>query len=154
MAFSRKLLTKGKVTSGPSWSNRCPLGITSVWRRKWQPTPVLLPGKSHGLRSLVGYSPWGCKESDTTERLHFTFCLNHKWFCRSLSHPCWAGHLIEPGQSAHTTHDTGIGTEMGTWPRIANQNLPWDTQLHGHIASKMWAQSRIKSRKEKAERQS
>ena len=39
---------------------------------KWQPTPVLLPGKSHGSRSLVGYSPWGCKELDTTERLHFT----------------------------------------------------------------------------------
>ena len=35
------------------------------WRRKWQPTPVLLPGKSHGWRSLVGYSPWGHKESDT-----------------------------------------------------------------------------------------
>ena len=33
-----------------------------VWRRKWQPTPVLLPGKSHGLRSLVGYSPWCCKQ--------------------------------------------------------------------------------------------
>ena len=41
------------------------------WRRKWQPTPVLLPGKFHRLRSLVGYSPWGHKESDTTERLHF-----------------------------------------------------------------------------------
>ena len=37
------------------------------WRRKWQPTPVLSPGKFHGLRSLVGYSPWGRKESDTTE---------------------------------------------------------------------------------------
>ena len=35
--------------------------------RKWQPTPVLLPGKSHGWRSLVGYSPWGHKEVDTTE---------------------------------------------------------------------------------------
>ena len=42
-------------------------------RRKWQPTPVLLSGKSHGRRSLVGYSPWGRKESDTTERLHFHF---------------------------------------------------------------------------------
>ena len=38
----------------------------------WQPTPVLLPEKCHGQRSLVGYSPWGCKESDTTEQLHFT----------------------------------------------------------------------------------
>ena len=40
------------------------------WRRPWQPTPVLLPGKTHGWRSMVGYSPWGRKESDTTERLH------------------------------------------------------------------------------------
>ena len=37
------------------------------WRKKWQPTPVFLPGESHGQRSLVGYSPWGCKESDITE---------------------------------------------------------------------------------------
>ena len=45
-------------------------------RRKWQPTPVLLPGKSHGRRSLVGCSPWGLKELDTTERLHFHFSLS------------------------------------------------------------------------------
>ena len=37
-----------------------------------KPTPVLLPGESHGRKSMVGYSPWGRKESDTTERLHFT----------------------------------------------------------------------------------
>ena len=41
------------------------------WRRKWQPTPVFLPGESHGRRSLVGHSPWGCKESDTTGKLHY-----------------------------------------------------------------------------------
>ena len=40
-----------------------------LWRRKWQHTPVSLPGESHGLRSLVGYSPWSCKESDMTEWL-------------------------------------------------------------------------------------
>ena len=40
-----------------------------LWDRKWQRTPVALPGESHGQRSLVGYSPWGRKESDTTERL-------------------------------------------------------------------------------------
>ena len=45
-------------------------------RRHWHPTPVLLPGKSHGQRSLVGCSPWGCKESDTTEQLHFHFSLS------------------------------------------------------------------------------
>ena len=43
------------------------------WRRQWHPTPVLLPGKSHGRRSLVGCSPWGREESGTTERLHFHF---------------------------------------------------------------------------------
>ena len=39
------------------------------WRRKWKPTPVFLPGESHGQRCLVGYSPWGHKESDMTEQL-------------------------------------------------------------------------------------
>ena len=43
------------------------------WRRKWQLTPVFLPGESHGWRNLMGYSPRGRKESDTTERLHFHF---------------------------------------------------------------------------------
>ena len=45
-------------------------------KRQWHPTPVLLPGKPHGRRSLVGCSPWGCKESDMTERLHFHFSLS------------------------------------------------------------------------------
>ena len=46
------------------------------WRKQWHPTPVLLPGKSHGQRSLVGYRPWGHEELDTTERLHFHFSLS------------------------------------------------------------------------------
>ena len=50
--------------------------INIIQRRQWHPTPVLLPGKSHGRRSLVGCSPWGRKESDTTERHHFHFSLS------------------------------------------------------------------------------
>ena len=50
-----------------SWTN---------WRRQWHPTPVLLPGKSHGWRNLEGCSPWGRWGSDTTERLHFHFSLS------------------------------------------------------------------------------
>ena len=57
---------KGKIT----FSKR------ALRRRQWHPTPVLLPGKSHGRRSLVGCSPWGHEESDTTERLHFHFSLS------------------------------------------------------------------------------
>ena len=45
-------------------------------RRQWHPTPVLLPGKSHGWRSLVGCNPWGCSEAGTTEQLHFHFSLS------------------------------------------------------------------------------
>ena len=48
----------------------------SLWRRQWHPTPLLLPGKSHGPRSLVGCRPWGREESDTTEWLHFHFSLS------------------------------------------------------------------------------
>ena len=40
-----------------------------LWRREWLPTPVFLPGEFHGQRSLAGYSPWGLKELDTTERI-------------------------------------------------------------------------------------
>ena len=58
-------MVKRLSTMRKTWVGKIP------WRRKWQSTPVLLPGKSHGQRSLVGYSPWGSKESDTTERLHF-----------------------------------------------------------------------------------
>ena len=49
---------------------------TYVQKRQWHPTPVHLPGKSHGQRSLVGCSPWGLEESDTTEQLHFHFSLS------------------------------------------------------------------------------
>ena len=50
--------------------------LMSYWlMNKWQSTPVLLPGNSHGQRSLAGCNLWGCKESDTTERLHFTECI-------------------------------------------------------------------------------
>ena len=73
-----------------------------IRRRQWHPTPVLLPGKCHGRRSLVGYSPWGREESDTTERLHFHFSLScigegngNPLQCSCLENPrdggaCWA----------------------------------------------------------------
>ena len=53
-----------------------------LWRRKWQPTSVFLPGKFHEERSLVGYSPWGCKELDRTE--HTIIILKTTLFTRVL----------------------------------------------------------------------
>ena len=60
-----------------------------AWRRKWQPTPVFLPGKSHGQRILEGYSPWGCKELGMTQHTHTHFIklissvqsLSCVWLC-------------------------------------------------------------------------
>ena len=58
------------------------------WRRIWQPTPVFLPGKFHGQRSLEGYSPWGCKESDMTEQ----------WSTHVHSHPMKSLHMLRPAE--------------------------------------------------------
>ena len=81
------LLSFKEMNLYSSWptDTLCPLGL--AWapllvsrphqgRRKWPSTPVLLPGEFHGWRSLIGYSPWGCEESDTTEQLHFHFSLH------------------------------------------------------------------------------
>ena len=51
------------------------------WRRKWQPTPVFLPGKPHGQRRLAGYSPWGHKELDVVERLCIHLLYYSNCFC-------------------------------------------------------------------------
>ena len=59
-----KRLPTAQKTGFDPWVEKIP------WRRKWQPTPVFMPGKTHGQRNLVGYSPWGRKESDTTEQIH------------------------------------------------------------------------------------
>ena len=57
--------TEEKKRSGFNpWVRKIP------WGRKWQPTPLFLPEKSHGQKILVGYSPWGHKESDITEHAH------------------------------------------------------------------------------------
>ena len=67
-------------------------------RRKWQPTPVFLPGESHGQRSLAGYSPWGHKESDTTEQLTLGLQdLPEKKAQTSKQQVKYLGYIINPG---------------------------------------------------------
>ena len=69
-----RLQSMGSLRVGHDWATSLSLFTFMHWRRKWHPTPLLLPGKSHGQRSLIGYSPWGHKELDTTER-HFHYLL-------------------------------------------------------------------------------
>ena len=63
-----------------------PPGWKIPWRRKWQSTSVFLPGESHRPRSLAGYSPWGLKESDTTEWLNDNKQLSKQYSCRNVGH--------------------------------------------------------------------
>ena len=87
----------GKESACPCrryWRRRFNPWVRKIpWRRKWQPTPVLLPGKFHRQRSLVGYSPWGCKELNTTEQLNLILqvisvplSIFSNWFLFILNH--------------------------------------------------------------------
>ena len=90
------------------------------WRRKWQPTPIFLPGEFHGQRNLAGYSPWGCKESDTIERLTLhawnvlpllllLFSLKTKTKTKHLFHAKYhlAKYKLEPELQKSTDLDFG-----------------------------------------------
>ena len=95
-----------------SWVGKVP------WRRKWQPTPVLLPGKFHGWRSLVGYSPWGCKELDTTELLHSLLVIIDN------KHVDWVEGLCYASPLSHlflmtTMKDIHIENIYGTYSHVA-----------------------------------
>ena len=98
-------------------------GFTS--RRKWQPTPVFLPGKFHGWRSLVGDSPWSRKESDTTERLHFHSSLScigegtgNPLQCSCLENPrdggAWWAAVDGVSQSRTQLKRLGSSSSMGS----------------------------------------
>ena len=90
------------------------------WRRKWQLTPGFWPGKSHGQRSLVGYSPWGCKKSDMTEQLnHCHHLILYEWlvldsFCSFIYLiyifwvPTVCQALCEPLRDSHDPRSKGL----------------------------------------------
>ena len=80
-------------------------GLPLKWRRQWHPTPVLLPGKSHGWRSLVGCSPWGT-ESDMTERLHFHFSFS--WIGEGNGNPLQC-YCLENSRHAGAWWAAGYG---------------------------------------------
>ena len=74
--FSRNLERGSELCDALEKASKLKEAKAQGQRRQWQPTPLLLAGKSHGQRSLVGCSPWGRKKSDMTERLHFHFSLS------------------------------------------------------------------------------
>ena len=82
-----RLQSMGSLRVRHDWMTSLSLSTFMHWRRKWQPTPVFLPRESHGQRSLVGCSPWGRKELDMTEQLHF-----HFRYMKTLG---WMKHKLE-----------------------------------------------------------
>ena len=127
-----------------SWTTReARLGKTSLfWKRKWQPTLVFLPGRSHGQKSLAGYSPCGCTESDVTEWLHFhwvkmDFSDSRKHIIffqiQNHGHHPWQKETVEPWHSV----DYGKGSvpwcdhkgKGERWRKTTNKRadefLPW-----------------------------
>ena len=110
------------------------------WRRKWQPAPVFLPGKSHRQRSLAGCSPWGRKESDTTERLNNNNNLNENILNKHLTFQ--AGRIlmkpkqldwIQPTFLWQTSEDSLYNLPESSVFEFLFILLPLRSYLHTHI---------------------
>ena len=104
------------------------------WERKWQPSPVFLPGKFHGQRSLVGYSPWGHKESEHAQMSPLNFCLHFKiWLLIDsfsfLLNPTKVrqGYIFLGGKKEKTL-------QMATHSSILAWRIPW-TEKPGRLQS-------------------
>ena len=104
MEEPRRLQSMGSLRVGHDWVTSLSLFSFMHWRRKWQPTPVFLPGESQGRGSLVGCRLWGCTELDTTEatqqqQQQHTFYLFIYWLdlmeCRILV-PCAGMEFVPP----------------------------------------------------------
>ena len=115
------------------------------WRRQWHPTPVLLPGKSHGQRSLMGCSPWGCEESDRTERLHFHFSLScigegngNPLHCSCLENPrdagAWWAAIYAVAQSRTWLKQLGSSSSIAVFSKYYD-----DDDIHNRVLKKQWS---------------
>ena len=125
-------------------------------RGQWHPTPVLLPGKSHGWRSLVGCSPWGREESDTTERLHFHFSLScigegngNPFQCSCFENPrvggaWWAAiYGVTQGRTrlsdfSFTFHFPALEKEMATHSSVLAWRIPGMGSL---VGCRLWGRT-------------
>ena len=105
------------------------------WRRKWQPTPVLLPGKFHEWRSQVGYSPWGCKES--TRLSDITFFISVVPFEEGNGNPLQCSCLENPMyRAAWWAAVYGVAK---SWTWLSNSHTHTHTHTHRNFPNKHWS---------------
>ena len=108
-----------------------------AWRREWQPAPVFLPGTSHGQRSLVGCSPWGHKESDTTKCINSNSNNKDDYSLQYLfieGFPCDSEGKV----SACNAGDLGLIPGSGRSPGEGNSNLLWYSCLENPMEGGAW----------------
>ena len=116
-------------------SRRCCFGPwvgKMPWKRKWQPAPVFLPGESHGQRSLAGCSPWGRKESDTTEATQHAHMLKSV-YVSSVSSASWTTASTSPNIQVQDPLPTNLLTQKGQTPPLSSsgphsiwgRSTPW-----------------------------
>ena len=109
-----------------SWNKLKQQQVTTQ-RRQWHPTPVLLPGKSHGRRSRVDSSPWCCQESDTTERLHFHFSLS--CIGEGNGNPLQCSCLENPRDGgAWWAAVSGVAQSRTRLKRLSSSSIHWGMQ--------------------------
>ena len=110
------------------------MGLTYRWRRKEQPIPVLLPGESRGWRSLAGYSSWGRRESDTTERLHHLMYMESRE--AAPKRPLEGGQRGEDVASGLWTQQGRAGQRTRAGGFTWGQTLPRvQAMAHGELGS-------------------
>ena len=98
------------------------------WRRKWQPTPAFLPGESHGQKNMVGYSPWGCKDSNTTE------------------HTCTRGAKEYPAGPQQRTKEQQRGTRWARLGRAVKQDAGGNAQQFDLHFKTSWISRKVSNK--------
>ena len=123
-----------KFSGENSYTEKIGVDYNQPQIRRWHPIPVLLPGKSHGRRSLVGCSPWGCEESNTTERLHIHFSLSCTG--EGNGNPLQCSCLENPrDRGAWWAAVYGVAQSQTRLKRLNNNsNLEPETGFHGSYA--------------------
>ena len=143
-----RLQSMGSLRVGHDWAASLWLFTFMHWRRKWQPTPVFLPGESQGWGILVGCHLWGCTESDMTERLHFHFSLS--CIGEGNGNPLQCFYLENPRDGGSWWAAVcGIAQSRPWLKRLSSRTIPpqyrpWETMTIGvTLTTPVWKPSSI-----------
>ena len=105
------------------------------WRREWQPSLIFSPGKYHRQRNLMGYSPWGCRESDTTERLTLSRGTNTGSLPATLTQPESSRCRSAPWPCLRPSQETTSQAHPARTTSSSSTSLPSPSGTHFHLSA-------------------